>query len=153
MIQNGTSFQFAGGDKSGVTADVLVVPLVAKPQPPLELVTRVDAICDDAVSELLSVKAVGEQIGHVAHTTRSGVYRRIVVVSLGVAEKLTVQTLRLAAASTARWLVRERIPPGHFMDRRAGCDRRRTGNRRMGRWYGHRRLSLHRIQAAGHQSR
>ena len=109
MSRNGTRFHFVGSDKATTPADVLLVPLPVKPQPPLRLVASVDSACDDAVSELLSAKAVGEEAGHLAHTTRSGAYRRVVVISLGDAEKLTAVTIRSAAASAARWLVSERI--------------------------------------------
>ena len=109
MKHNGTAFEFVADEKAGTTADVLIVPLPTKPPPPLQLVAQVDAVCHDAVSELLSVKAVREDVGHLAHSTRSGAYRRILVVSLGPAEKATAHTVRRAAASAARWLIAEHI--------------------------------------------
>jgi leucyl aminopeptidase len=111
MSRNGTLFDFVAGEKPAPSADVLLVPLPAKPQPPLELVARVDAVCDDAVSELLAVKAVGDELGHVAHTTRSGAYRRVVVVSLGDGAKLTPLAVRKAGAAAAHWLMSAKI--GH----------------------------------------
>ncbi|MFH1747071.1 MAG: leucyl aminopeptidase family protein [Planctomycetota bacterium] len=109
MTQNGTRFEFVGREKAAPIADVLLVPLVTMPQPPLQLVTQVDAVCHDAVSELIAVKALGNKPGHLAHTTRSGAYRRILVISLGEKDKLTTHEIRRAAASAAHWLVSERI--------------------------------------------
>ncbi len=105
---NGTTFKFVGG-KGVRTTEVLIVPLVAKPPPPMQLVSAVDAVCDDAVSELLEVGAIGEELGHRSHTTRGGSYKRILVVSLGEREKLDSQKVRKAAASAAGWLIAERI--------------------------------------------
>lgn len=104
---NGTVFEFSSG-KDGAE-DVLVVPLAVKPPPPMELVSRVDALCDDAVSELLDVGAVGDEAGRVAHTTRSGIYKRILVVSLGDAAKLDAEKVRKAAAAAAAVLIKERF--------------------------------------------
>ena len=109
MTPNGTRFEFVGREKATPTADVLLVPLVAKPTPPLQLVSQIDAVCRDAVSELLAVKAVGDEPGHLAHTTRAGAYRRVLIVSLGDKKKLAADRIRRAAASAARWLVAERI--------------------------------------------
>ena len=110
MKLNGTVFEFVPSEKTTPQADVLVVPLPAKPQPALELVARVDAICDDAVSEVLSVQALGDEAGHLAHTTRSAACRRVLLVSLGDVDKMTPQVLRKAAANAANWLIAERIP-------------------------------------------
>ncbi len=110
MSRSGTLFDFAAAEKATPPADVLLVPLTSKPQPPLELVSRADAICDDAVSELLAVKAVGEELGQIAHTTRSGTYRRVAVVSLGDASKLTPLAVRKAGAAAAQWLIAARAP-------------------------------------------
>jgi len=109
MSSNGTSFEFVGGEKVAPHTDVLLVPLVAKPSPPLELVSRVDAVCDDAVSELLAVKALGEEVGQAAHTTRAGTFRRVLLVSLGDAEKLNGAALRKAAAAATAWLTTARL--------------------------------------------
>jgi leucyl aminopeptidase len=92
-----------------VAGDVLLAPLLAKPQPPLELVTGLDRLCEDAVSELLSVKAVREELGHLSHTTRGAACRRVLVVSLGDAKKLNAYEIRRAAAAAARWLIAERL--------------------------------------------
>ncbi|MGD8452065.1 MAG: leucyl aminopeptidase [Phycisphaerae bacterium] len=109
MNDNGTRFEFVSGAGAAPQATVLLVPLLAKPQTPLELVTRVDTICDQAVSDLIAVKAVGDDVGQLAHTTRSATYRRVIVVSLGEAEKLTPETVRKAAAVAARWLISAKI--------------------------------------------
>ncbi len=108
MKANGTTLNFTRGTKQP-TGQVLIVPLPAKPQPPMELVTRADRLCDDAVSELLHVKAVREEIGHISHTTSSGKCRRVLVVSLGDIDKLDGHQLRVAGAAALRWLVSERI--------------------------------------------
>jgi leucyl aminopeptidase len=109
MRANGTVFSFKSGDKGPLSGDVLLIPLVAKPQPPLELVARVDKLCNDTVSELLTVKALREEVGHLCHTTHSGPCPRIVLVSLGDAEKLNANEIRTAAAAAARWLATERL--------------------------------------------
>jgi leucyl aminopeptidase len=109
---NGTVFEFVAGQKARTPSDVLLVPLLTKPQPPLALVKAVDDVCGDAVSTLLTLKAVGADAGHVVHSTSSGPYRRILVVSLGPVEKLTGLTLRQAGASAARWLVAEKLDSG-----------------------------------------
>ena len=88
MIRNGTEFAFTGGGKGPLTGDVLLVPLLAKPQPPLELVTRVDKLCDDAVSQLLAVRALREEVGQLLHTAGGGACRRILVIGLGDAKKV-----------------------------------------------------------------
>ncbi len=121
MGRNGVEFSFsAGGRAAG--GDVLVVPLLVKPAPPMELVSRVDATCDDAISELLELGAVGEEAGALAHTTRGGAYRRIVAVGLGAAEKLTLQQIRVAAAAAARWLIAEkRGGAALWVDGLVGC--------------------------------
>ena len=109
MTPNGTEFVITAGGKGPLAGDVLLVPLLAKPQPPLELVARLDKLCDDAVSELLSVKAIREEVGHLTHTTCGGACRRILVVSLGDASKVNAHEIRRAAASAARWMIAERL--------------------------------------------
>ncbi|MCK4342638.1 MAG: leucyl aminopeptidase [Phycisphaerae bacterium] len=109
MNPHGTVFGFKSGDKGPLAGEVLLVPLLAKPQPPMELVARIDKLCGDAVSELLAVKAVREEVGHLSHTTRSGPCRRVLLVSLGAAEKVAAHEIRNAAAATARWLTAERL--------------------------------------------
>ncbi len=108
MARNGTAFSFALGTKS-TRADVLLVPLAIQPAPAMSAVNAVDTLCDGAVSELLTVKAVGKDVGHLSQTTRSSGYRRVVVISLGKAEALTAHDVRKAAASAARWLITERV--------------------------------------------
>jgi len=107
MTPNGTAYGFVSGGAGPLAGDVLLVPLLAKPQPPMELVTRVDRLCGDAVSELVSVKAVREDVGHLVHTTRRGACRRVLIISLGEAQKLTPHEIRRAGASAARWLSAE----------------------------------------------
>jgi leucyl aminopeptidase len=109
MTANGTEFVFASGGKGPLSGDVLLVPLLSKPQPPMELVTHVDKLCDDAVSELLSVRALRDEVGHLMHTTRGGACRRILVVGLGDAKKVNPQEIRRAAGLAARWIVAERL--------------------------------------------
>lgn len=103
MGLTGTKFVFLDAAKAPAAA-VLLVPLTTKPPPALELVARVDALCGGAVGELIAVKAVGEEVGHLAHTTRAGAYRRVVVVSLGDIRQVSVKAIRAAAAGAAAWL-------------------------------------------------
>lgn len=109
MNPNGTTFVFKGGDKGPLAGEVLIVPLPAKPHPPLELVARIDKLCDDAVSELLAVNAVREEVGHLSHTTHNGACRRVLLVSLGDAAKIDAHQIRNAAGAAARWVVAERL--------------------------------------------
>jgi len=106
MWRNGTVFEFSG---TGSAGGLLLVPLAIKPRPPMQMLSQVDAFCDDAVSELVEVGAVGEEVGHIAHTTRSGVYKRIAVVSLGEAGKIDEGKLRKASDRAARWLIAEGV--------------------------------------------
>lgn len=108
-MPHGTEFAFTSGGKGPATGDVLLVPLLAKPQPPLELVTRVDRVCDDAVSELLSVRALRDETGYAMHTTCGGTCRRVLVVSLGDAKKVSAHEIRKAASAAARWIMTERL--------------------------------------------
>jgi leucyl aminopeptidase len=109
MASNGTEFVFTSGGKGTIAGDVLLVPLLSKPQPPLDLVTRVDKLCDDAVSELLSVRGLREDVGLLLHTTRGGACRRILVVTLGDSQKVNAHEVRRAAAAAARWVIAERL--------------------------------------------
>lgn len=109
MSPNGTVFAFTGGEKGPLSGNVLLVPLLAKPQPPMELVTRIDKLCNDAVSELLSVKALREEVGDLGHTTCNGPCRRVLLIGLGDAEKLGAHELRTAAAAAARWLIAKQL--------------------------------------------
>jgi len=109
MTPNGTEFAFVSAGKGPLAGDVLLVPLLSKPQPPLELVTHVDKLCGDAVSELLSVRALRDEVGHVMHTTRGGACRRILVVGLGDAKQVNAQEIRRAAGLAARWIINERL--------------------------------------------
>jgi len=109
MHPNGTTFAFAAAEKGAATPAVLIVPLFAKPQPPLELVARVDRLCGDAVTNLLAAQSLGDKVGQLAHTTASGACRRVLLVSLGDAAKLEPHHVRQAAAAAARWLVSEKV--------------------------------------------
>ncbi|MFQ5805720.1 MAG: M17 family metallopeptidase [Phycisphaerae bacterium] len=109
MPNNGTTFEFTGGTRAGTGGNVLLVPLVTTPKPAMQMLSQVDAVCDDAVSELVDVGATGKDVGHLAHTTRGGVYRRIVVVNLGEAKELGADKIRMAAARAAKWLIDERV--------------------------------------------
>lgn len=108
MSRNGTVFDFAAAEK-GPAADALIVPLTSKPQPPLEFVTRVDAVCDDAISEILGCNALRDDAGATAHTTRAGKYRRVLAVGLGDTARLDVAAIRTAAARAAAWAIGERL--------------------------------------------
>ncbi len=109
MPNNGTIFEFVSGTRAGSGGNVLLVPLATKPKPPMQMLSQVDALCDDAVSELVDVGAVGKDVGQLAHTTRSGVYRRIVIINLAEAQKLDASKIRKAAGRAAKWLIDERI--------------------------------------------
>jgi leucyl aminopeptidase len=109
MKGTGTEFSFVAATRAKPRGNVLIVPLPAKPQPPLEHVTRVDRICDGAVSELIDVKAHRPESGRLAHTTRSSGYRRILLVSLGDAEQMSGLAIQAAASAAAQWLTTERI--------------------------------------------
>lgn len=109
MAHNGTDFEFVSGVRATTAGDVLMAPLASKPRPPMQMLSQVDTLCDDAVSELVDVGALGRDVGHLAHTSRSGIYRRIVVVNLGEASKLDGGRIRKAAGSAAKWLIAERI--------------------------------------------
>lgn len=109
MNPNGTEFVFKRGPEGPPRADVLIVPLPARPQPPLELVTRIDRVCEDGVSQLLSVKALRDDVGQLCHTTRAGACGRLLLVSLGDLDKLQPHDVRQAGACAARWLIAERL--------------------------------------------
>lgn len=109
MSANGTAFGFTPGEAGALAGHALIIPLVAKPQPPLELVARIDPLCGDSVSQLLSVGAFGDELGHLSHTTQNGPCSRVLLVSLGDLRRLTAQGLRKAAAGAARWLIAERL--------------------------------------------
>ncbi len=109
MKRSGTAFEISAGGKGAVKGDVLLVPLAAKPQPPMEMVTRLDKLCDDAVSELLGAKAIREEVGQLAHTARSGACKRVIIISLGTMQDVRGQAVRKAAASAARWLIGEQL--------------------------------------------
>lgn len=108
MPNNGTTFDFVSGGRGG-GGHVLIVPLAAKPKPPMQLVSQIDAYCNDAVSELVEVDALGKDVGYVAHTTRGGAYKRIALVSLGESDKINAHQIRKAAARAAAWLIDEKI--------------------------------------------
>lgn len=110
MGQNGAAFEFVTGKPTG---DVLIVPLVSEPPPPLTMVSAVDDLCDGAISELISSKALFSEAGQIAHTTRAGgAFRRVIVVGLGKAKALSGQKIREAGAATARWLSKAKLSKG-----------------------------------------
>lgn len=109
MAKNGTSFEFVAGGKASSGADVLIVPLAAKPKPAMQLLSKIDAICDGAVSEIVDVGALGDELGQISHTTRSAAHRRIIVISLGDDAELDAAKLRQAAGGAARWIASNRI--------------------------------------------
>lgn len=102
-------FEFVSGSKKETGGDVLIVPLNSKPKPAMQLVSRVDAVCDDAISELISVGALGDEVGQLGHTTRAGGYRRVMMVSLGDDKDLDAAKLRKAAGAVVAWLQRNKI--------------------------------------------
>lgn len=108
MANNGTQFEFIAGAKTAA-ADVLIVPLASKPRPPLQLISKVDRLCDGAVNELVGVDALREKVGSVGHTTRAGGYRRVITVSLGDDAELTPAKLRDAAAAAVRWMQSNKV--------------------------------------------
>jgi len=110
IVRAGTTFDFPSGEAAAKGREVLVVPLCAKPAPALQLLAQVDEVCDDALSELVQVGALREELGQIAHSTRAGSYPRVVAVSLGEAGKLDSHRIRVAAARAAQWLIQERCP-------------------------------------------
>ncbi|MFN0134631.1 MAG: leucyl aminopeptidase [Phycisphaerae bacterium] len=104
-----TMFDFVAGSKKETGGDVLIVPLNSKPKPAMQLVSKIDAVCDDAVGELIEVGALADEVGALAHTTRSSGYRRVVIVSLGDDKELDAAKMRKAAASVVAWLQRNKI--------------------------------------------
>ncbi len=109
MAENGTTFQFVAGGKAADQGEVLVAPLAASPKPSMQLVSRVDRLCDQAVSRLIEVGAPGSEVGQLAHTTSARGFKRVLVVSLGDDAKLDAAKLRQAAGAAARWLIGERV--------------------------------------------
>ncbi len=108
MSKDGTRFEFFTAARAS-GGHTLIVPLASEPKPAMQLLSRVDALCDDAVSELVEVGALGREVGTVAHTTRNGVFKRIAVVNLGPAERCQAHQIRQAAAKAAQWLIDEQI--------------------------------------------
>lgn len=106
---NAIRFEIQESKKKGVADDVLLIPLAARPKPPMQVLSHVDAHCGGAASELVELEAIGAEVGSLAHTTRGSRPRRVLIVSLGDAKKLDVAALRKASASAARWLAAEKI--------------------------------------------
>lgn len=109
MSANGTRFDFDFSGR-GKAPETLLVPLVAKPAPAFEMLTRVDRLCGDAVSTLLEAVSVPDEVGGISHTAASGTFRRVLIVSLGDAERLDAARVRSAAAAAARWIISEKLP-------------------------------------------
>ncbi len=108
MANVGPRIEFVAKTR-GAAPSVLLAPLVARPKPALELTTRADSICDDAVSELVSIGALSDEAGRIAHSSRGGRVQRIAAISLGDRDRLDNATLRRAGAAAASWLVGERV--------------------------------------------
>jgi leucyl aminopeptidase len=108
MSHNGCTFQFVAARRSGPQPDALLVPLAHDPKPSLRVLSQVDAFCQGAVSELVEVGALTDEVGALAHTTRRGTFRRVSVVNIGAESRLTPYRLRQAGASAARWLIQSR---------------------------------------------
>lgn len=104
--QSASEFVAAG---RAAPAGVLLVPLIAKPKPALQTLARVDALAGGAVSELLELGALGDEAGQIAHSSRAGRVKRIVLISLGDSEKLTAERVRTAGGAAARWLASEKV--------------------------------------------
>lgn len=120
MARNGTVFDFVGPERG--SSDVLIVPLVSKPQPAMEFAAHVDAVCDDAVSEMLGVQMLRDEAGALAHTTRAGRYRRVLLVSLGEGAKLTASAVRTAGGRAAGWIIGEKLKSADlWVDGFASC--------------------------------
>jgi leucyl aminopeptidase len=109
MASYGASFEYSTGSRAALGADVLIVPLIVKPKPPLQWLARVDNLCDDALTELVNVGAINNDVGHLAHSTRNGACRRVLAVSLGDADKLNARQVRKAAGAAASWLIEEHV--------------------------------------------
>lgn len=107
MGELGTTFSLESGRTGG--AEALLVPLAAAPKPALQTLARIDALCGGAVSELVEVGALGDEVGQLAHTTRAGAYPRVLLVSLGDDAQLAPHKLRQAAAAAAKWLTSNKI--------------------------------------------
>lgn len=107
MNANGPMISLKPASK-GPIQGILIVPLLAKPAPPLELVSRADKACGGAVARLLDVKATREEVGALTHTVAERSKLRVVVVSLGDGAKSKGADVRAAGAATVRWLVAER---------------------------------------------
>lgn len=109
MARNGTDLDFLDGSKGLPATAVLIVPITSEPRPPLRQLAAVDECCDGAVSRVLEVGTLREDPGHLLHGAAHAPKRRVVLVSLGAAEKLSPQRVRQAAAAATRWLVSERV--------------------------------------------
>jgi leucyl aminopeptidase len=107
MTDNGTTFQFTA-DASGTAGGALIIPLLTKPEPPMEVVSRADAQCDRAASRLIAAKALREDVGLIAHSVADNRGTRVVLVSLGDAKKVAAADIRTAAGAAARWMIAER---------------------------------------------
>lgn len=106
---SGTTFTYTRSERGSLAGDVLIVPVLAKPKPPMELLTRVDKLTKGAASELVDVGALREELGHLSQTTRDTGCHRVVLVSLGTTDDIDAHAIRKAAASAGRWLLREQL--------------------------------------------
>lgn len=109
MANQGTTFEFVAGLRTAQRGDVLLVPLISDPEPPMQQVHAVDLLCDGAVSRLRSARAIASEAGQLAHTAAGGRFPRVVVASLGPAEKLDGERLRSTGRALATWLTAQRL--------------------------------------------
>jgi leucyl aminopeptidase len=105
--KNGPLLEFVAAGKSA--AEVLLVALPTKPRPPLPLLARLDELTDDAVSQMVELGALNDELASVAHTTSRDTYRRVIRVALGDAAELNAAKLRQAAAAAMRWVQSARV--------------------------------------------
>jgi leucyl aminopeptidase len=121
MNRSGTVIEFSTA-KAATQKAVLIVPLNTKPEPAMELVAHVDKLCDDAVSEMIDSGALQDDVGALAHSTRSGRFRRILAVSLGDHGTGEARHIRSAAAQATRWLISQGIESAVlWLDGLASC--------------------------------
>lgn len=105
----GTQCQFRFVDSNKTEANVLLVPLITKPEPALELTSRIEDSGADELSALLPAALARDDVGLIQHTTQGGRYKRLVLIGLGNKDKLDAARIRSAAAAAMRWLMAEKI--------------------------------------------
>ena len=110
MRINGTRFEFTAAGAGKSTGEALIVPLPSQPKPAMRLLSAVDRLCDGAVSELVELAGVPDDVGRLLHTTRRTGFRRVLAVSIGDDARLTPDKLRQAAAKASTAVQRPRVP-------------------------------------------